>query len=410
MGKPKPTPLFDHLTNSKFGDSSSDIAFPWDRGRLRPSYELIDGDWSDVARMISGLGQFSPAWFPDANVAMLPDTTPVWDALRLTALETGNRSQTYFTGPVLAELAPWLESPRHNPNRAAMIQEALDQKSWAKAVKIAESSSALRAVQGYICLLGKRRQLATIEVNGLSAFGTDPAKPSDTMNAIRNQIGVRAHGLAKKGREDFKKSGKVNVRDEVHCLMTIFHVIRTGIDSVILTADEDYVEIFQKAQWFIDTHYRAWLAAKMVADGLFGQPEKVVNETYGLFEGPLSLYRRHSNHLMEVLPSSYQSAHVRVVYVASDKKIHHLGFPFERGMGAMLETRSKTNGRCTDLFEQQNIHVDLGPLNPDLGGLFLGIGHDCGLLETIDDGGEEIFLSKLDIEHAINCQERHMPL
>jgi hypothetical protein len=82
--------------------------------------------------------------------------------------------------------------------------------------------------------------------------------------------------------------------------------------------------------------------------------------------------------------------------------IHKLGFMFEREMLDMLEMRSKTRGRCTDLFGEENIHVDLGPLKVDLDGLYLGIGRDAGdWTETT-----KTFLSRLDAEHALSCQER----
>ena len=54
--------------------------------------------------------------------------------------------------------------------------------------------------------------------------------------------------------------------------MTILYALRNRRDCMMLTADADFLEVFQKAQWFFDTHYRAWLAARMIRDGRTGNP------------------------------------------------------------------------------------------------------------------------------------------
>ena len=200
-------------------------------------------------------------------------------------------------------------------------------------------------------------------------------------------------GLAKKGRIDAEGKGVISISDELHCLMVITNALIRGLDSVILTADEDYVEIFFKAQWFFDTHYRAWLAAKLVKDGHYGPPVKELADTHGYFNGPLTLYRRHTQQLQETLPSIYETVSVGLVYVTPHGQIRMMVFPFERQMLDMLKTRADTNGRCTDLFGDANIHVDLGPLKGKLDGLYLGIGHDKGT--TIKTSGIQSFLAKM---------------
>ena len=93
-----------------------------------------------------------------------------------------------------------------------------------------------------------------------------------------------------------------------------------------------------------------------------------------------------------------------VIYVAPDRMIHKIGFVFEREMLDMLEMRSKTRGRCTDLFGEENIHVDLGPLTVGLDGLYFGIGRDAG--NWVETNKTKTFLSLLDQVHAVNCRER----
>jgi hypothetical protein len=85
--------------------------------------------------------------------------------------------------------------------------------------------------------------------------------------------------------------------------------------------------------------------------------------------------------------------------------IHMMRFPFEPQMLDVLATRGTTDGRCTDLFGDANIHVDLGPLEQRLDGLYLGIGKDA--IRTFETDGICRSLSKLDLEHSLNCKERH---
>lgn len=170
---------------------------------------------------------------------------------------------------------------------------------------------------------------------------------------------------------------------------------------VILTTDEDFVEIFWKLQWFLDTHYRAYHAAKMVKSGRFGEPDKDIESE--LFDDPLTLYRRQTLHLDEVLPRNFSPARVSVIYVGPKENIK-IGFQFEREMVDMLEMRSRTFGRCTDQFDDANIHVDLGPVKTQLRGLFLGIGRDAGRWVQTDD--TRTFLAYLDQEHSLHCRER----
>jgi hypothetical protein len=224
-----------------------------------------------------------------------------------------------------------------------------------------------------------------------------------TMNVI-NKIGPRAQNLAKKGRVDAEKTGAANLNDERHCLTVIATALQYGVNSFILTSDADHMEIFYKITWLIDTHYRAWLAAKLVRDGYYGPPARQLTDTNGCFEGLLQLYRRTTLHLHEVLPALYDPVYVGVVYVDPAGGVQEIFFPFERQMLGLFKTRSETNGRCTELFGPANIHVELGPLKMKLDDLYLGVGIDLG--RQVQTNGIVTFVSRLDHELACHCQER----
>src|SRR6266542_422018 len=319
MGKSKEKHLLNHLQNPAYRDERDRIVFPGDDdNRLRPTYVVDSGDWRDVTRIIAASARLLTAWFPDANVSILDETAPVWDALRMAALGSSVES-TVVTGVLRQE---WLENPRRNKDRAEAILAALANRTWARRFGLEDSSPILPAVLGYVRLLGLRRYLALPTSDGLTMIGTDPEKKSETMNTIGNEVGHRAQRLAQKGRRDFEKDGEVNINDELHCLIAICHSLLTGRESVILTADEDFIEILEKAQWFFDTHYRAYLAAKLVKAEEFGKPARVLEDTRGYFDGPLTLYRRHTRQLREVLPNLRRTIPVSVIYVAPDKMIH----------------------------------------------------------------------------------------
>jgi hypothetical protein len=396
--------LFNHIQNPTFRDEPCRLHFPADNvDRLHPTYAMDPGDWRNVAQIISGSTKFGTGWFPDANVAILDEAAPAWDALRIAALGSRHGS-TFFTAAVRGELKEWLEEPRHHINRANATKDAIANRTWARKFGLRDSSPILPAILGYARLLGLRRYLAVPTSNGQTMIGTNSEKKCETMNAIAMQIGRRAQGLAKKGRIDWEENGNVNINDELHCLMAICYSLLTGRESVVLTGDEDFKEIFWKAHWFFDTHYRAHLAAQLIKRGKYGKPAGVLQETRGYFDGSLTLYGPYSTQLREVLPRAYKPVPVSIIYVAPNKMLHKIGFMFEREMLAMLTIRSKTGGRCTDLFGEENIHVDLGPLKAGLEGPYFGIGRDTG--HWTETNNLRCFLSRLDRGHALACQER----
>ena len=107
--------------------------------------------------------------------------------------------------------------------------------------------------------------------------------------------------------------------------------------------------------------------------------------------------------MAEVLPDSFETVLAGVIYVSPKEVVHTMLCSFETEMLSMLETRGSTQGRCTDLFGAENIHVDLGPLKLKLDGLYMGVGVDV----TYDTylGTTNYKLSMLDVIHAINTQE-----
>ena len=309
-----------------------------------------------------------------------------------------------ISGVAGCEIEEWLREPWRNKERANAIRAAMDGATWISKFRMGRSTPRDLAIVTYAHLLGVRRLLALPIWGGTTLVGTHAADKSKTMDAIKKKIGKRAMGLARKWRQDAEKSGASYASDEMHCLMVIVYALINQRDSVLLTADWDYIEIFYKAQWFFNTHYRAWLAAKMIKDGWYGKPAMEFAETAGYFDGPLTLYSRPTTNLQEVLPAISEPVSVGVFFVDPDHTIHMMVCPFEPQMLNMLETKGTTDGRCTDLFGDANIHVDLGPLKRKMHGLYLGIGKDA--VDTFETDGIRSRLSRLDLEHSVTCNER----
>jgi hypothetical protein len=398
----KPNYLLEHFADPKNWDPTNRVPATAGLGRLTLWYAGKPGTWADVARAVTDPRNANAAWFPDANVAFLPATTPVWDALRVAALGCP-AGTTILSGVAEAEMQEWLADPYRLKDRAAAIRTALAGRTWVRRFRVANDDPLNVALVDYTHLLGFRRLLARPLPDGTTFLGAKGADKSASMNAVRNYAGPRALGLVKKGRTDFEATGQVNISDEMHCLMAIFFALRHRRPTVILTADDDHREIFYKAQYLIDMHYRAWLLARLVAAGEYGEPAGEMTDTDGHFTGPLTLYRRRTTHLREALPPEADAVPVSLIYVAPDGLAHVFRFAFEVPMLDTFATRSKTHGRCTDLFGESNIHVDLGPLKRKLEGLYLGIGRDA--VHEFSTNGVRSSISWMDLQHSAACCE-----
>lgn len=397
--------LKEHLENPKFSDKPIFVGDEKAAFRLSRGKTDFEGSWDDICKIIALSFRRKVHWFPDANTAIIPNAQKIWKKLQ--SVSTGSaQSSTMLNAVILEELEEWLREPHHSKDLASTILQGLKRKKgWIKRDSFDIASPIAGAIFGYMKLLGERRSLAiSFGDDQKTILGADSTNKSEALNAVKDHSGHRSMALARKGRAEWEEKKQVNVNDELNCMMVIAHALRTGTESIIITADEDLKEIFWKAQWFLNTHYRAWLAAKRVKEGLYGEEFKSLAETDGYFNGPLKLFRRPSPDLRETLPRNYSPVIVQLFYVSPSNRIHALYANFEREMLGMLETRSKTNGRCTDLFGDMNIHVDLGHLQKTAGELCLGVGKDK-THEHLTFGVPSSF-SLLDVEHCINNQER----
>ena len=396
--------VLDHIRNPAFRDrEATDAIWLPEPKRLYLMAERLSGGWSRVAKEIVQRADQRMCWFPDTNVAIRDDAEPVWDAFRLAAMHA-REPVAVIGAPVYQELSGWLEDPYRNKARARALRDALSQSeaTWAFGFDLDRDRDQLvfESFYSYIRLFGVRRALAVSTVDGSSPVGAVSDSMADTMNAIKDNVGTRAQALARKGRKDFEERGAFNINDEALVVLAIAYALGTGVETAIVTTDSDYLEIFYKAQWFLDTHFRSWLTGEWVANGLLGQSTGEHSSEL-FFEGPIRLYKKPSLTMEEVLPVTFSPIPVHVLFVSPCGDVIRFGFLFERGMVEMIKIRGQTGGRCTDRFGEANVHIDLAPLGDGFGE-FIGVGKDV----AAELEGTTMSVSFLDFTHAINCQER----
>src|SRR5207248_7933347 len=109
------------------------IALSTNPDRLCFGFGECDGNWRVVADLISQASRWPVTWFPDANIAFIPQTEVVWEALRMAGL--GIRGGVAaLTTAVRGEMEEWLNAPFRLKDRANDIKAALDNATWLRTI------------------------------------------------------------------------------------------------------------------------------------------------------------------------------------------------------------------------------------------------------------------------------------
>lgn len=166
-----PNTLFEHFEDPTFRDQK---AVGPGHGRLSFMYGKLDGNWETIARIIQQCATTPGHWYPDANVAFLPATEVIWEALRTAGLGTPGGVGA-LTSVALAEMDEWLRSPFRLKDRARNISEAIANNTWLHAEKKPSFPFGL-GIRGYMLLLGERRRLASPLLDGSTFLATPAAE------------------------------------------------------------------------------------------------------------------------------------------------------------------------------------------------------------------------------------------
>lgn len=284
------------------------------------------GGWERIAERVLQQASDGALWFPDSNVKIDPKTRCFWDAAQ-TAYASTFRRQVVFSRPILNELEEWLTDPRDRHELAREIQSCLSGNvGFAKAAEMNVVPSSLAfAFNSYLYMSTMRRYLALPADDGTMLDGLDRSNLSLIMSKIIDRFGHREQLLARAGLNDVKKDGAINIADEAHVVLAFFYSLLTETSVCILTTDKHLFEIFFKLQAIVDNHYRCYLAADLVAAGLYGEPELVApGRTDGYFVGQCEMYKKRTVHLDEVMRERRKYFTIEVALVEHDGRVNYL--------------------------------------------------------------------------------------
>lgn len=337
-------------------------------------------------------------WFCDANVFIAPTDFVVWDSL------FGKKDRLVLAIPIYHELEQWLSDPNNNLAAHAAVQGALNGANGS-VVRLLDfprnDVEKATSMEYYTNLIGMRKKAHFIAEEKLAEkLGRQPTK-QETSNYTKDQVGMRAQLIARKGDEGRVAQHKFN--DEALLIQAISDAIYTGTETSILTYDEDVLEQFYKALWLIDTHYRSMLFAERYSRDPFAfQPTRRVQDSRGeAFDGEVLLLRKPSDDLTELLPSDWTPVSIHCILV-KNKRLTKLSFCAEREISQLFDVKARTGGLNTDKCEGSNCHVYLGDRFVEKVGNWAVIGRDHSSSRP-----EWLYkLSVVDVNLAVMSDER----
>jgi hypothetical protein len=335
-------------------------------------------------------------WFCDSNIFIHHCNPQFWSAL------LAGHGRLNVASPIMAELRQhWTECASGNEDARDAIRRTLDGdvNSPVRIVDPLIDAEWTRAVEYYVNLVGMRKRAMPPLINRFrKQKGREPTKKELHGFGIK-EMGERTEFLARKGATARMPAHRYN--DEALVAIAVTDAIYSGREAVILTSDEDVFEEFYKSLWLIDTHYRSMLLAeKYYRDPLFFGP--VTKERVSLapfFDDEVVLVKRSSLSLHEVLSPVSRFVPISCMLIKNGM-VYQMTFGAEREMASLLRMKAVTKGRSTDLFDDKNCHVCLGPLQR-LVGLVAAIGRD----RLIPLNKTDQSFSVVDLNLSVQCGE-----
>ena len=401
----KPNPTTSHFLDASFDDASEND--PRARTQFVTEYGVtgrkLAGGFDTIAALIQAdaVERKGFRWAPDANVAIRNEASCVWDAMQK-AYTLDYEPQCLLLAPVYKELEEWLNEPHRKHDLAKEINRCLKaENGFLRFFTGASIPERLKNLSDhYLDLLCFRRKLA-IPYDGKTIDGHDASDKSFVMSKITEKHGQRGKMFARSGRDDFEKTGLININDEAIVVLAFIYGMLTREHVCLITTDQHMLDIFYKFQWFIDTQYRTWLAAQMIAKGEYGDPQTSNSkELEPFFEGECEIYRKRSFTFDEVLKFRDNYYSFEVMHVQADNTINWIRFKWEPGVEEMLQSKS-VDGRNSTIFDTRNVHIATSPI-PGFGE-YIVVGNDKSIVPT---GRENALpISQLEIQHAIHSRE-----
>jgi len=312
------------------------------------------GSESFLADQISRPANSHVRWYCDTNMFLTEMDDRFWDAL------LSRNGRLVLIPPICEELQVWLNNPSYNKQVRDPIQRRIDgdDSSSVGLYDPCKYPERVLAIEYYVNLLGFRKRLhACAEAELLEKLERSPSS-QEISNYCKDRFGIRGQLLASKGKKNTVEDHFCN--DEALVVMAALESIYTGVESVILTRDEDVFEQFFKGLWLINTHYRGMLLAECYRrDPLYFSPSRVESKSLSeVFDGDVLLLTKPSGDLTEILPTRSTLVPISCILIKGGK-IHQLTFGAETEMSDLFGIKARTGGSNTTLFGDRNCHVCL---------------------------------------------------
>lgn len=333
-------------------------------------------------------------YFPDANVGILPESEEVWTRFRIAGLGLE------FPNVILTSSAyyEWIDKAGTTENRAHVVEAAIKQHSWAGFFDLDRNSDSpfFEAFAYYLRLFATRRAVS-IPVSTRDARST-----GELMNDVVTKIGRRGVELARKGRKDKTKKGKIDVNDEVHVLTAIWFAFKFRREVCIVTADLDCLEIYYKAIQILKTHYVAWLSARAVFEGRYGAPAATISDS-PFFDGSVDLYSPRFDDCRDLFSAVTSRIPIHCIYVHNNADVFQVQTTLDVATDGLLKTKGVSRGLSTQDFNQRNVHLlDIVGESAVAIGKYIAVADDH--VVDVQEMGVNVRIGLFDVHNVVNCE------
>lgn len=321
----------------------------------------------------------------------------------------------FITEDVWKELQPWVANPFYNRWFRDYLCDSIEQEKSGKGHRRLSLSSFAdllpehaKVARYYVNLLWLRKFVGINHAHEYAKHLGRTPTAEENQAELQAILGPRGWRLAKKALAN-PESLKINT-DEALVVSAALRAVLFGQHSIVLTRDTDVFEQFYKAMYLIDTHYIAMLVAEEYHRAPSSYTTQPLPLGIDLYEGEGNLaidfaddrdhYRRRS---MACSPIQYSCC----LLSTSDKPLIHSqrSFGVAPDMARIIEMKTKTNGRNTDLFGSMNLHIKLDPRKRFFERTGPALLNDRSLQGIADN---EIPISAVDSDFAIFTDEGFM--
>jgi hypothetical protein len=376
-------PTFAYFERNNRFDGAVPIRAP-DRAANRLCtlpYRLPRTDWHALANAVQSTSP-NASFFLDASFlgrTDLPDD--LWDALLTRRI--------VFTRLVWSELQPWFNDPFANKyfhSHVAKARQTPNDSIVFFSPKQAWSENVVASASYYVHLLACRKSVGLLLKHNFEKKHGRLPSPDELSRLVQKVVQDRGWLLARKGLEHGCETVEEMFSDEEVVVCALFNALTTGHETHIWATDPDLIELFYKAQYLIDTHYRTMLIAdRYKADPSATYVQRIPvphgSRIAEFFKPPeiLSVFFNVDHLPRVVLPTEFSP-----VLTVCERFVQHrthwssAGFFFtgEREMLRLMEFKGKSDGLNSLALEGQNCHIVLTPPFPKGTGGRVWIGTD----------------------------------